>query len=331
MLTDYIGADGNKIEIDCTENNSVYGSPGKQTTSIVNGLYLADSIGNILKTEFNSLLWWDLRNGKEASNNNSASLYGWRKYGDYGIVDYADPAGPANRYPTFYIYKLLTHYAREGETVLQASSDYEGLGVYAVRSTDNSEVHVLLINKNKVSTLNASITLSGFTPSGQADVFSYGIPQDTAAQTGVGSADVAQTTMTVSGHNFTFAAGPYSATVINLKGTAAAAASLNITRGGYALNRRTNRITQAVTISNTGTTAVVGPVCLVLDWLSSNTTLGNAAGMTANVVPAASPYIWASAGNLAPGASTTVSLEFSVPAWGGITYTPRMLTDGTNP
>jgi len=331
MLTDYLGSDGSKVEIDCTENNSVYGNPGKQTTSLVNGLYLADSIGNIMKTEFNSLLWWDLRNGKEASNNNSISLYGWRKYGDYGIVDYANPPGPADRYPTFYVYKLLTHYAREGETVLQASSDYDGLGVYAVRSTDNSEIHILVINKNKVATLNANINLSGFTPSGPADVYSYGIPQDTAAQTGTGSADVAHLDWTVPGASFTYAAGPYSATVINIKGTADAPASLRLTRSGFSFNRRTNRMVQTITVKNTGAAWVSGPITLVLDGLSLNTTLANAAGSTSHVIPAGSPYVTVSSSGLAPDDSAVVSLEFTLPASGSITYTPRTLSEGTNP
>lgn len=331
MLTDYLGEDGRKIEIDCTENNSVYSSPGKQTTSLVNGLYLADSIGNILQTEFNSLLWWDLRNGKESGNNNGNSLYGWRRYGDYGIVDYANPPGITSRYPTFQVYKLLTHYAREGETVLQARSDYDGLGVYAVRSTDNKEVHVLLINKNKVETLNASISLSGFTPDAQADVFSYGIPQDEAAHAGTGSTDIAQTSLSVPSQTFTFAAAPYSVTVINLKGTADVSPSLSITRSGFSLNRRTNRLVQQITVTNTGTTWAAGPIYLALDGLSLNTKLSNATSTTSHVLPAGSPYVTVTTAGLAPSASAVVSLEFTVPASGSITYTPRTLAEGTNP
>ena len=49
-----------------TEHNSVFSNPGKQTTSLVNGLFYADAMGNLLKTEFNAMLWWDLRNGQEA-------------------------------------------------------------------------------------------------------------------------------------------------------------------------------------------------------------------------------------------------------------------------
>jgi len=65
QLTDYLGAAGMNVELVCTENNSVSHDPGKQTTSLVNGLFLADSLGNIMQTEFNALVWWNLRNSQE--------------------------------------------------------------------------------------------------------------------------------------------------------------------------------------------------------------------------------------------------------------------------
>jgi hypothetical protein len=216
QLQDYLGHAAHRVELTCTENNSVSTDPGKQSTSLVNGLFLADSLGNLMKTEFNSLVWWDLRNGQSTSANNSPSLYGWRQYGDYGIVNAADPAGPADRYPTFYVYKLLTHFARGGETVLEATSDYPGLGVYAVRK-HNGAVHVLLLNKHPSATLNASVTINGQPLGHDVTVLSYGIPQDDAARTGTGSADVQTTTVTLPpGRTFTHAQTPYTATVLSL-------------------------------------------------------------------------------------------------------------------
>jgi alpha-N-arabinofuranosidase len=215
MLADYLGHKSKQVELAVTEHNSVFSNPGKQTTSLVNGLFYADAIGNLLKTEFNALLWWDLRNGQEGGNNNSTSLYGWRRYGDYGIVDAADPAGPADRYPTFYVNKLLKHFARGGEKVVSATSDYGNLGVYAVTAADRS-VRLLVINKHPTATLNATIKLPALKRGEKARVFSYGIPQDEAARTGEGSADVQQSTLTLSGPTLTFTSGPYSAHVIQL-------------------------------------------------------------------------------------------------------------------
>jgi alpha-L-arabinofuranosidase len=215
LVDDYLGPKGRRVELAVTEHNSVFSNPGKQTTSLVNGLFYADAMGNLLKTEFNALLWWDLRNGQEGSNNNSSTLYGWRRYGDYGIVSAADPAGPADRYPTFYVNKLLKNFARGGEKVVQAASDYSSLGIYAVRGEDRS-VRLLVINKHPSATLNATISLPALKRGEKAKVFSYGIPQDEAARTGEGSADVQQSTITLTGPTLTFSPGPYSAHVIQL-------------------------------------------------------------------------------------------------------------------
>ena len=134
----------------------------------------------------------------------------------YGVVNYADPAGPADRYPTFYVYKLLTHYAHGGEKVVTASSDYSRLGVYAVRDRRTSTLNLLILNKHPVSAINAYVTVDGFRIGRSAEVYTYGIPQDEAARTGIGSTDVAQTAVTITGPTFTFAPGAYSATVIRL-------------------------------------------------------------------------------------------------------------------
>jgi len=219
MLNDYLGASSKRVEIDSTETNSTYAVPGKQTTSLVNGLYLADSLGNIMTTEINSCMWWDLRNGR-TSGNNSSYLYGWRRYGDYGIVDAATPAGPADRYPTFYVYKLLQQYARGGEMVVATSSDYNRLGVYAVRDDKAQTLNLLIINKHPTSSLNASIKIDGFRFCGQTDVYTYGLPQDEAARTGTGLADVAQTSVMMSGPSIAYTPAPYSATVIKLRSLA---------------------------------------------------------------------------------------------------------------
>jgi alpha-N-arabinofuranosidase len=214
-LNDYLGQKARHVELAVTEHNSVFSNPGKQTTSLVNGLFYADAMGNLLKTEFNAMLWWDLRNGQEAGNNNSPSLYGWRRYGDYGIVNAADPAGPADRYPTFYVNKLLKYFARGGEKVVQANSDYRSLGVYAVTGADRS-LRILVINKHPSAALNATISLPALKRGEKAKVFSYGIPQDEAARTGEGSADIQQSSLTLQGSTLTFSPGPYSVHVIQL-------------------------------------------------------------------------------------------------------------------
>jgi hypothetical protein len=137
QLVDYLGTAAANVELVCTENNSVSSRPGKQSTSLVNGLFHADSLGRLLQTEFNSLIWHDLREAGGTTNNNVSWWYGWREYGNYGLVsiDFANPTGPFERYPTFYITKLLQHFARGGDRIVRASSDYPFLSVYAARRT----------------------------------------------------------------------------------------------------------------------------------------------------------------------------------------------------
>ena len=214
QLVDYLGpTSAARVELTVTENNSVYTRPGKQTTSLVNGLFYADSLSQLMKTEFNALLWWDLRDIEDPAQNNSPTLYGWRMYGDYGVVSYAVPAGPADRYPTFYLAKLMKNFARGGDQVLSASSSYPGLSAYAAKAADGS-VNVLLINKHPSLNLPATITLTGYTPQSTATVYSYGKPQDTAAQTGAGSADIAQGVISVPGSTLSYTTAPYFATLI---------------------------------------------------------------------------------------------------------------------
>lgn len=223
LVTDYLGAtEGAKVEIVVTENNSVYAKTGKQTTSLVNGLFLADSVANVMRTEINALMWWDTRNGTDFANNNSASLYGWRNYGDYGILSSQAAGGPATSYepyPTYYAIKLLSRFARQGDTVVSATSNNNLLSVFAVK-TAAGLVNLLVINKDPSNSLTASIALAGHTPPVAAFVYSYGKPQDDAARTGSGSTDLASTTMAISGTTFSATFASYSLTVISLDPTA---------------------------------------------------------------------------------------------------------------
>lgn len=211
MLNDYLVTTGTNVELLCTENNSVSSGTGKQTTSLVNGLFRADSLARLMQTEFNGLFWWDLRNGPVTTGvNNSASLYGWRQYGDYGIVD-----GLTNVYPTYYTAKLMTNFVQAGDTVLTASSDYTLLSTYGVRR-QNGSLTLLTINKDPMNTLTGAVAVAGFTPATTGNLCFYGVPQDNAAQTGSGSPDVLSTNLTGVATNFSHAFPPYSATVMTL-------------------------------------------------------------------------------------------------------------------
>jgi hypothetical protein len=103
-------------------------------------------------------------------------------------------------------------------------------------------------------------------------------------------------------------------------------AQMVITRANLVYNRTTGLYTQQVTIRNTGTTAVVGPLSLVLDHLTSNVVLDNQSGVTRTWDAGGNPYLNVALPNnqLAAGQSVTVELDFdtlgSNPGSAGINY-----------
>jgi Immunoglobulin domain len=239
-LNDFYGPlQAASVELCVTENNSVHNDPGKQTVSLVNGLYLADSLGSLLQTEFNSRVWWAFRNGPNMNSNgtvagnNSPSLYGWLDFGDYGIVaTNPSPAPPGYPpinmpFPTFYSMNLLSHFAAAGDTVVSASSNNTLLSAYAVKRTDGT-LSILAINKSPTATYSTAFQLAGFIPQPGATLYSYGIPQDTAAEDGNASgAGVATSTISNASINFTVSLAPYSETVVSLTSTTTAPAAVS--------------------------------------------------------------------------------------------------------
>ena len=215
MITDYVGdAPGDNVELAMTEFNSVSFNPGKQSTSLVNGLFLADAIGQLAGTEFNACLWWNFRDGSETWNNNSASLYGWRAFGDYGLVASGDRGDmPLNTpYPPFYAAELLAHWGRGGDLVVGAATNYPLLSTYAAKLS-NGNIALLFVNKHPSADITAQITLTGFAPGTNAGLFfAYGKSNDSGL-TGLTSG-----TFTNAAQTFTSTFPSYSMTVLVVKG-----------------------------------------------------------------------------------------------------------------
>jgi alpha-N-arabinofuranosidase len=229
QITDYVGSSGTNIEILCTENNADAGNQGRQSTSIVNGLYLADSLANLMKTEINSFIWWDLRNGTDTTGDFDPDLYGWRTNGDLGII------GNANtRYPTFYAFKLMQYFAQPGDTVLNSTNDFNLLSSHATRKADGA-LDLLVINKHSSSNLTAQIVLTNFFPWPAAITRSFGIAQDEATRTNGPAAaqDLATNTVATAGTNFTMVFPPYSMTLLTFAPAAPTMQSLAATSGQY--------------------------------------------------------------------------------------------------
>jgi len=229
QISDYFGTGGTNIELFCTENNADAGNQGRQSTSIVNGLYLADSLAQLMKTEFNSFIWWDLRNGSDTNGDFNASLYGWRTNGDLGIIGAA-----STRYPTFYGFKLMQYFARPGDTVLNATSDYFLLSSYAARKADGA-LALLVINKNSTANLTAQVTLTNFSPWSAATVRAFGIAQDEATRTNGPAAaqDIATNNFTGVSTNFAATFPPYSLTLFTFAPAAPKMPALAATGGKF--------------------------------------------------------------------------------------------------
>ena len=92
---------------------------------------------------------------------------------------------------------------------------------------------------------------------------------------------------------------------------------VSVTRGGFLYNFALKEFVEVLTITNTSSSALVGPLALQLTGLSSNATLVNANGSYQN-----DPYIdfQSSSGSLAAGQSITVTLYFKDPMLQSITY-----------
>ena len=216
MLTDYVGGTAAAgIELALGETNCVTYNPGKQSTSLVDGLYLAETVGSLAATEFNNFLWWDLRNGSLAGDNNSSSLYGYRQFGDYGLVASGDRSDtPLNTpYPTFRAFELLAQWAAGGDRTVAAASNYAMLTVHAALRA-NGDLCLLVVNKSPTELLSATVGLSNFVPGAStATVYQFGTTED------ANNADL--TTSTIAGIGTTFAATfpAYSMTVIDLAGS----------------------------------------------------------------------------------------------------------------
>ena len=121
--------------------------------------------------------------------------------------------GRDTRYPTSYTFELLKYFARGGDHIVRASSRDKLLAIYAARRADGS-LALLIINKSPKATCKAELSIHDFQPGPEATLYSYGIPQDEATRTGIGSPAIATTKLAIPGAKFPAEFPPYSATVI---------------------------------------------------------------------------------------------------------------------
>jgi autotransporter-associated beta strand protein len=223
VLQETLGSQASSVQVMATEYNSVYTDPGKQSTSLVNGLFEAESLGSLLDSGYSGGFVWDLRNGWGTTYNNSNLLYGWREGGDYGLlgssgVNSPPATGPYVAYPGYYAFQLASKILQSGGQVVPAASNYGDLDVYAVMEP-SGDLDLLVINVNPAASLTEQFDLTGFQPGGPVQVWQYGKVQDTAQSRSTSGksalADLSRT-LSLSGSDFSYAFPAYSMTVLDL-------------------------------------------------------------------------------------------------------------------
>jgi hypothetical protein len=234
-----------------------------------------------MKTEFNSFVWWDLRNGSDSSGAVDPALYGWRTTGDLGVI-----GGPSTRYPAFYDAKLMQSFARPGDFILNASSDYSLLSAYAARRASGA-ISLLVANRDTVTNLNAQITLNGFVPGSSATLRSYGILQDEATRTNgpAASQDIATNSFAGAAGTFSYNFAPLSLSLFTLNPAAPTLTALSAHPAGqfvFQLNGQSNVRYYIQNSPNLTTWTTVAT-----NTLSSNTLL-----ITNPIPPASSKQFW---------------------------------------
>ena len=257
-----------------TEYNSVYSNPGKQTTSLVNGLWVADTLGNLLTSSYAGADVWDLRNSWETGNNNSSSLYGWRQGGDYGLLGSPNGSAPSSgaytAYPTYYAMQLASKIIKPGGNVVQAVSSDPNLTTYAVTEA-NGDLALLVINKSASAANTAQFQVANFSPGATANVWQYGIAQDTAqSQSSTGASSLANFTINLgaSGGNFTYSFPAYSMTVLDIPKSSSTTGGPTISKAASA---NPSPVTGKTATLSVGATDPAGASSLTYTWTTTGT------------------------------------------------------------
>ena len=175
---DAAAAGAGTVAVIATEWNSVATNPGKQSVSLVNGLYTAESVGSLLESGYSGAAFWGLQDNGELGNNDSSSLYGWREFGDYGLFgnnyttsSIADAQGVL--FPSYFGMQLASKIDTAGGTVVSATSTSANLNVYAVEQADGN-LDLLVVNTSSTNSATDTFTTTGFTPGASAAVWQYG-------------------------------------------------------------------------------------------------------------------------------------------------------------
>jgi hypothetical protein len=213
------------------EFNSVYTNPGKQSLSIVNGLFTGMTFGELLNDGVPMSTWYMATGGGctggADSSSAAASLYGWQNFGSYDQVSdgwgtggcasnsQAVPAGTV--LPSGYAEQLASSFAVAGNMMLSTSVSSSLANVRAYAATQGSGFALMLFNLDETASATVTVGVSNTSKSAfVANTVTYGKAQYDNSQNGVWTAPVAQSLGTVSAP-VSVTLPPWSMTILKLQ------------------------------------------------------------------------------------------------------------------
>lgn len=220
-MKDYFGeARGASTPLLLTEHNSTYTdgiSPGKQSVSIVNAIYLAGLFPRIVELGFGSSIVWRIHEGLRDDGNMSSTLEGSLFCGGNSVLSTGESCSgmPSENQPLppYYALKLFGMFADPGDSLIKVTTTNELLSAYAAVNPLRTKLKLLVINESKVGGVSGSFSVAGLNPiaSGDVQVSYY---SRTEANSGSG---LALTPITISNSaSFSKSFPPYSISLIPL-------------------------------------------------------------------------------------------------------------------
>ncbi len=210
------------------ELNSVYSNPGKQTVSIVNGLFAGMAVAEMMKQAIPMATWWIGFGGCDTGNNNSASLYGWQDFGTYTLFSDGIPTpyecpgisetiAFGTPFPDARAYQLIAEFAPGGSRTAATSVPSQDTTLRGYAAKTAFGYSLLLFNLGQTGAIPVSVSLAGTSrTSFSAELLQYGKAQYDRSKSGVWWTALTQSLGTI---RFPYALSlpPYSMTVITLK------------------------------------------------------------------------------------------------------------------
>jgi hypothetical protein len=161
-----------------------YGSPGKQSWSITQGLYAGQVLGEMMNDGVSRLTWWigfGNCNGQAGFMGSTSDLiYGWQDFGAYNVFSdgtedptCAGAGAMGTMSPTARAFQLFSNVAVNGESVLSTTVAGDTTDVRAYAATNNGGTALVLFNVNETTSEPVQITLTGKSSSSGVTVITY--------------------------------------------------------------------------------------------------------------------------------------------------------------